>query len=202
MNTVTSSSPPAAGLFAEPPVSPPLAAPAAAGEIPQLRTPAPPAPPARPVEAQLVQQGLLTVGQLAQAHRERLETGRPVLEIAIEHGWLTEEDVVEATGEPIAAPAPALPEAPKPEREPEPDPEPEPPPLAPAARHYRVELHLTGGERIDLGSADDEAKAQALARDAVIELMTPHTDQWPFFAGRFVRPDAVLSVDLIEKDTL
>jgi hypothetical protein len=68
-----------------------------------------------------------------------------------------------------------------------------------AAKTFRVELRLVGGERIELGGSAAEDEAHALARDAVAELTVPRTDRWPFFNGRFVRPDAVLSVDVVEE---
>ena len=74
-----------------------------------------------------------------------------------------------------------------------------PPEPAPAAQRFRVELHLVGGERIPLGTAAREDEANALARDAVAELTAQRTDRWPCFGGRFVRPEAVLSVDVVEE---
>ena len=74
-----------------------------------------------------------------------------------------------------------------------------PPESAPAAQTFRVELHLVGGERISLGRAAGEEEANALAREAVAELTAQRTDRWPCFGGRFVRPEAVLSVDVVEE---
>src|SRR2546421_1104226 len=79
------------GLGGEPPVSLP------AEEGPELRAAPEPeeaATPLRaPLEAQLVQQGKLSMGQLAQAHRDRLEKGGSVLDIVVERGWVSTEDV-------------------------------------------------------------------------------------------------------------
>jgi hypothetical protein len=45
-----------------------------------------------PPEAELVEAGKLTMGQLAQAHRDRLETGKPVLDIIVERGWILAQE--------------------------------------------------------------------------------------------------------------
>jgi hypothetical protein len=60
-----------------------------------------------PLEAQLVQQGKLSMGQLAQAHRDRMEKGGSVLDIVVERGWVSAEDVAALRAEHgVAAPAP------------------------------------------------------------------------------------------------
>src|SRR3954469_16330962 len=86
---------------------------------------------APPVEARLVQAGKLSMGQLAQAHRDRLETGKPVLDIIVERGWVTAEEVAELRAAhgieaPLIAPMQAVPEPLQ--VAPEPPPETEAPP--------------------------------------------------------------------------
>ena len=290
MNLVTSSH---SGLFAEPPLSPtpiasaveppaapvpaPTAAPAALAPSPLA--PAPVAPPAPvqaaaerpvdlPLEAQLVRMGLLTLEQLAEANRTRLESGGTVADIVVANGWVTREQIAVLTGEtptgepatpaadepgpaaeeraPVAeAPAPALapaptlappptlapapspaPEAapllrvadPEPEPMPEPLPEPEvvavaPPvpvaPTAPIESHpvkigapapptFTVALRLHGGERVDVLSGVEEAEAKARAKEIVSELSSLGADEWPSYAGRFLRPEAIVSVDVFQ----
>src|ERR671939_191050 len=99
MNLATSSTP-SPGLLSEPPLSPgaPPPAPAAAPEPLEPK-------PGLPVEAQLVRMGLMTLDQLADANRERLETGKTVAEIAVERGWVSAQDLAILTAE--APPAPA-----------------------------------------------------------------------------------------------
>src|ERR1043166_8477063 len=78
-----------------------------------------PAPLRPPPETEFVEAGKLTMGQRAQAHRDRLETGKHVLDIIVERGWVSAEEVAqlrEAYG--IQAPPPQPVEA---------APEPEPP---------------------------------------------------------------------------
>jgi hypothetical protein len=65
-----------------------------------------------------------------------------------------------------------------------------------ATRAFRIALHLNGGERVDVGTAPDEEAAQQRAREIVFDLTRPRADEWPCYAGRFVRPDAILSVDV------
>src|SRR3954470_23803095 len=110
-----------------PPVTPePVAAPdlvqAAAPEATPLRP---------PPESELVEAGRLTMGQLAQAHRDRLETGKPVLDVIVERGWAPPEEggaVRAAHG--IAPPAPV--EVPPVEAAAEPASEEQPVPPPPA----------------------------------------------------------------------
>jgi hypothetical protein len=118
-------------------------------------------------------------------------------------------------------PAPA-PEAPL-LRVAEPEPEPEPEPVAPAAAApaplapptpieshpvtvgpaapvvtYSVALRLHGGERVDVLTGVDEGAAKARAKEIVSELTRVGPDEWPSYAGRFLRPDAILSVDVFQ----
>jgi hypothetical protein len=307
MSLVTSSH---SGLFAEPPLSPtPLASavepPAAPAPTPAPAplaaaplAPAPVAPIGRvepaperrtdlPLEAQLVRMGLLTLEQLAEANRTRLENGGTVADIVVANGWVTPEQIAVLNGEsPAPGPAPAaeapapiaeaptpvaeapapiaeapapiaeapapiaeapapiaeapapiaeapapIAEAPMPAPAPEapllrvaePEPEPEPEPVAPAAAApaplapptpieshpvtvgpaapvvtYSVALRLHGGERVDVLTGVDEGAAKARAKEIVSELTRVGPDEWPSYAGRFLRPDAILSVDVFQ----
>jgi hypothetical protein len=76
--------------------------------------------------------------------------------------------------------------------EPEPEPEPEPGPA------WTVALRLADGERIEVGSFVGETEAIEGARGVVAQLATEGS--WPFFAGRFLRPDTIVSVDLVQED--
>jgi hypothetical protein len=136
-----------------------------------------------PPEAELVEAGKLTMGQLAQAHRDRLETGKHVLEIIVERGWVHPDEVAklrEAHG--IQAPA-AVQAVPQP---------------APQKR-YRITIRLTNGDLITAGETEGEEKAAALGQ-AVVAEVTEGNGQWPFFAGRFINPETIVSVDLLLTD--
>jgi hypothetical protein len=146
-----------------------------------------------PPEAELVEVGKLTMGQLAQAHRDRLETGRPVLDIIVERGWVSAEDVAvlrEAHG--IEPPAPAV------QAVPEPQPEEAPPPAA-TQEHYRIAIRLNNGDLITAGETDGADKAEALGH-AVVADLTQENGEWPFFGGRFINPATIVSVDLLAED--
>jgi hypothetical protein len=144
-----------------------------------------PAPLRPPPETEFVESGKLTSGQLAQAHRDRLETGKHVLDIIVERGWVSAEEVAElreAYG--IQAPPPSV----------EAVPEPDAPP--PAATCVSVAIRLTNGDLIAAGEADDSDKASALAL-AVVADLTSGTGEWPFFGGRYINPETIVSVDLL-----
>jgi hypothetical protein len=148
-----------------------------------------------PLEAALVQEGKLSMGQLAQAHRDRLEKGGSVLDIVVERGWVSADEVAALRAEHgIEAPAPPPAPAPVPEA-PAPAPAPEPEPMPPAAG-YKVAIRLTNDELIVAGVADDSEKAEAMAL-AVVEDVTAGGESWPRFQGRYLRPESIVSVDII-----
>ena len=60
-------------------------------------------------------------------------------------------------------------------------------------------LRLEDGETLEVGAFASAAEATAYAQEVVSQIAS--TDEevtWPFFANRFLRPDTILSVDLIE----
>ena len=109
-----------------------------------------------------------------------------------------------------AAPAPP-PEAPAPEppAQEEEAPTPAPPPEAPApeppaqeepAALTAVILRLTDGTLLEVGKFPTVAEAAAEAQEVVIEIAAADRNGgWPFFAQRYLRPDLIVSVDLIEQ---
>ena len=148
-----------------------------------------PAPLRPPPETEFVEAGKLTMGQLAQAHRDRLETGKHVLDIIVERGWVSAEEVAqlrEAYG--LQAPPPPPVQAAL---------EPEAP--SPAATCVSVAIRLTNGDLVTAGEADDSDKASALAL-AVVADLTSGTGEWPFFGGRYINPETIVSVDLLTEE--
>jgi hypothetical protein len=164
---------------------------------------------------------LVTPDQIATAMREEAETGRPIAEIVVANGWVTAEDLarlqapavappaaVAPATEPVAAapvaePAPAPSAAPTVTAEPvtaEPDAptaEAQPAPMQPAPRPdlgARVLVRLANGERIEVGQFDGFDAAKERARDLMAELR--QAAEWPFLRGRYVRPDAIVSIDI------
>jgi hypothetical protein len=87
---------------------------------------------------------------------------------------------------------------------PEPDPlvtlpTPEPPPAAFAApvanSLHRVGVRLTTGELIEVAAHEDETAARAEAT-ALMRYLRDGRGDWPFLAGRFVRPETIVSIDV------
>jgi outer membrane biosynthesis protein TonB len=107
--------------------------------------------------------------------------------------------------EPVAeTPAPVVEPAPAPE--PEPATEPEPEPLPPAAEApadpaptrtdvaARVLVRLENGERIEVGRFNGFDAAKQRAAELMREFR--QSSEWPFLSGRYVRPDAIVSIDV------
>jgi hypothetical protein len=66
----------------------------------------------------------------------------------------------------------------------------------PSALSYDVSLRLTDGERVPIGSFGDPQKAREYARE-VVRHLSDDGEGWPFFSGRFMRPDTIVSVDIV-----
>jgi len=149
-----------------------------------------------PPEAELVEAGKLSMGQLAQAHRDRLETGKQVLDIIVERGWVSAVEVAELR-EAYGIKAPQVPAV---QAVPEPSPETEAPPPAATAERYKIAIRLTSGDLITAGETDSADKAAALGH-AVVADLTQEGGEWPFFGGRFINPETIVSVDLLPADS-
>ena len=204
--TLQSSAHVSVGLADEPPVSPPSEEKPPVHAIPM---PAAVGPLRPPLEAELVQAGKLSMGQLAQAHRDRLETGKQILDIIVERGWVSAREVAVLRAENgVEAPA-EQPSTSEPEPATEPEPELAPaavtisPPApteaapAPAEKRFVIAIRLISGELIEAGETDDEDKAAALGHAVIADVAEAGGDEWPFFAGRYIRPEAIVSIDLL-----
>jgi pyruvate dehydrogenase E2 component (dihydrolipoamide acetyltransferase) len=122
--------------------------------------------------------------------------------------------LVASAPEPVA-PAPVAPPAPQPAPEPvvpappvavapepeEPTPAPAPVPVqapdqvAPRAGvGARVLVRLENGERIEVGAFEGFEAAKERARGLMAELQ--QSSDWPFLSGRYVRPEAIVSIDV------
>jgi hypothetical protein len=209
----------------QPPLSPPVAvAPAPVAAPAPAPAPAPvpapvastapaPAPaPAPSTENLLVRFGLLTTEQVDEALRDQRGSGKHVAQIAIERGWVTRDQLAElVTQTPPQTPPPAEPEpeaepvpvpvppaAVAPAAEPEVAPEPEPAPSRPEAALAtvaRVWARLSTGDRIEVAAFGDLGEARERAHELVGRLSADRPE-WPCFGGRFVRPEAIVSVDV------
>src|SRR5207244_815641 len=61
----------------------------------------------------------------------------------------------------------------------------------------RVVLRLADGERVTIGTFSNEVAAKEHATSIVWQLTAKRDGLWPFFGGRFLRPETILSVDLV-----
>jgi hypothetical protein len=187
----------AAAQVVEPavPAAEPTPAVAAEPTAPPAAEPvAPPVEPAAPqVEEQLTPVAVEPVAQAVE----------PVATQPVQNGqgfWLGETVQPETQPvEPVAPPAPTAPAV-----EPEPVAEAlvsEPVVTEPAVTEqpsWTVALRLVDGERIEVGAFVGEAEAMEGAQAVVAQLATG--GGWPFFAGRFLRPETIVSVDLVRQE--
>jgi hypothetical protein len=157
-----------------------------------------------PLPNLLLRMGLVTLPQLSAAMQEQAATGRELKDILLESGLISPNDLAKI--EELAQPAPAAPEpapapAPAPVVEPllQAVPEPvlafEPQPVAPTALRLAVVAVLENGTRIELGVYADEPSARAMATHAM-QTVRLATDDWPLLGGRYVRPEAVVAIEL------
>jgi hypothetical protein len=71
--------------------------------------------------------------------------------------------------------------------------------LAPDTR--RVVMRLIGGGDIELGRTSGREAAVELARDVVAEVEEAiERDEWPELGERFVRPGAIVSIDIVRPE--
>ena len=75
-----------------------------------------------------------------------------------------------------------------------PDPEPEPIVAIVSTQTAEVFVRLSNGERVPAGSFHSEADAEQRARE-LMQALDGH-GEWPQLDGRFIRPDAVVSIDV------
>jgi outer membrane biosynthesis protein TonB len=132
------------------------------------------------------------------------------------------EAEVPADLEPVAAereivPAPAPASAPEPAPEPvaaAPEPEPAPLRLAPppqpvqsadahtesaGAVTFRVAIRLSNNDRVEAAVVGDPLAAKAQAKALIRYIAGKDGTDWPYVGGRFLKPDAIVSIDLVEQ---
>jgi hypothetical protein len=111
-----------------------------------------------------------------------------------------------AAPEPQPAPEPLAPLAVEPEPlvvEPTPlappVPEAAPEPDKPAVINVVV-MRLRDGEVLEIGTFSEAAEASSRAQQVVAQITAAEGEAtWPFFADRYLRPDTIVSVDLLEE---
>lgn len=73
------------------------------------------------------------------------------------------------------------------------------PEASPGSIHV-VLLRLRDGEAVEVGTFTTAIEASARAQEVVQQIATTEGDAgWPFFGERYLRPDAIVSVDLLEE---
>jgi Type II secretion system (T2SS), protein E, N-terminal domain len=74
-------------------------------------------------------------------------------------------------------------------------------PAVPAGQttRYRVIIRLQGSEPVDADAFDSAVAAKARAVE-IAEQLASVDGTWPFIHGRFLRPDTVVSVDIVEEE--
>jgi hypothetical protein len=70
---------------------------------------------------------------------------------------------------------------------------------SPAEKSVGVFLNLTDGQRVWVGRFGSEAAAERRAQEVIQAFVRPEPGVWPRFGGRFVRPEAVVSVELSKR---
>jgi type IV pilus assembly protein PilB len=82
------------------------------------------------------------------------------------------------------------------------EPAPEPPAQEEPASLTAVVLRLQDGATLEVGTFPSVAEAAAEAQEVVIEIAAADRNStWPFFAQRYLRPDLIISVDLVEESS-
>ena len=104
---------------------------------------------------------------------------------------------------PVEAPAEVAPPLLAPMEEPT---APEPPPAAalnpdPGSNALHIVLlRLREGDVLEVGTFNSAAEASARAQEVVRQIATAEGEAaWPFFAERYLRPDTIVSVDMLEE---
>ena len=178
----------------------------------ELPEPAPVAP-AEPEPAPAVE--LHTIPLMAPADPEPAPEPtalEPVVELPAIAPEPEPEPVAAVEPEPVVEPEPAPFVAPPVELAPEPGaeivPEVAPEPIsvpeleelfAPKrATDFRVVVRLKEGDGVEVGSFRDFGTAMEGAQEVIEQFSTATDGQWPFYAGRFIRPDLIVSVDVVE----
>jgi Ca2+-binding RTX toxin-like protein len=62
-----------------------------------------------------------------------------------------------------------------------------------------VVVRLKEGDGVEVGSFRDFGTAMEGAQEVIEQFSTATEGQWPFYAGRFIRPDLIVSVDVVER---
>jgi hypothetical protein len=70
--------------------------------------------------------------------------------------------------------------------------------FAPKRTDFQIVVRLKEAEGVVVGSFRDFGTAMEGAQEVIEQFSTATDGQWPFYAGRFIRPDLIVSVDVVE----
>jgi hypothetical protein len=62
---------------------------------------------------------------------------------------------------------------------------------------HRLSLRLTNGERVEAGAYADLEAAKQQAKALMAQVAAADGGDWPFVNGRFIKPDTIVSVDIV-----
>jgi len=142
----------------------------AAPALEPTTAPAPLQPPVESVEA-------LPVVVAPPAPEQNVAPPAPVIEQPVEAPAVPQAEQVETPAPTVSA-------------------EPEPA----SARTHVVLIRLREGELLEVGAFRTAAEAAARAQEVVQQIAAAESEAtWPFFAERYLRPDTIVSVDLLEE---
>ena len=63
---------------------------------------------------------------------------------------------------------------------------------------FRVVVRLKDSDGVEVGEFRDFGTAMEGAQEVIEQFSTATEGQWPFYAGRFIRPDLIVSVDVVD----
>ncbi|HEU5064818.1 MAG TPA: hypothetical protein VFT86_02885 [Gaiellaceae bacterium] len=186
--------PPAPPRLPSPPMLPTPVPPPSVEETPEVETPAAYAVEATPAPRQPTPDSEPTAPPAPEATPEPQDAEvhplpAPELILELPPDW---PSVGEEPAEEPASPAP-----------PPAEPAPEPPAKEESVSLTAVVLRLSDGATLEVGTFPTVAEAAAEAQEVVIEIAAADRNgTWPFFAQRYLRPDLIISVDLIEQGSV
>lgn len=99
-----------------------------------------------------------------------------------------------ASGEPLSTPSTPPEAAPTPILQADPAHE-----SQQGTKTVRVMIRLTDGDQIDAGGYSTNEQAIERARALIGSIESQSGGEWPFLSGRFLRPETIVSIDLIEE---
>jgi hypothetical protein len=136
------------------------------------------------------------LGERIEGEYRLVVAARAEIERAALGAGSTNEAIAPAPVREVTEEAPAVREAPAPAPEAAPA-APQAPVPQPTPAAFRLVLRLLNGELLELGSFDDRATADASASQVIQQLIAGEAAGWLAFDGRYVRPGAIVSLDVL-----